>query len=201
MLSSALELSKLVQEQEVVSWGEEKHVEKYVNNLKKVVDKLSQNNNLLTSYHIEINDKVKDASFIVLLSKLCYCFQIQDLENVSLLKDFSRWSETIKNIKNIITKVENKGFKNLQSWKGEIDVKLCAILEAEFTKNLKSLHLTLEEIRVDLVYRNSALTLSPDRLILDQMYEQQLKKYLNIPKNFKGISDNSEQIYGKIIDR
>uniref|UniRef100_A0AAR5P8V1 Dynein heavy chain linker domain-containing protein n=1 Tax=Dendroctonus ponderosae TaxID=77166 RepID=A0AAR5P8V1_DENPD len=33
------------------------------------------------------------------------------------------------------------------------------------------------------------------------MYEQQLKKYLNIPKNFKGVSDNSEQIYEKIIER
>ncbi|KAH1021193.1 hypothetical protein HUJ04_010735 [Dendroctonus ponderosae] len=142
-----------------------------------------KNNNLLTSYHIEIIDK------------------IQDLENVSLIKDFSRWSETIKNIKNVIANVENKGFKNPQSWKREIDVKLCPILEAEYTKNLKSLHLTLEEIRVDLVYRNSPLNFSPDRLILDQMYEQQLKKYLNIPKNFKGVSDNSEQIYEKIIER
>ncbi|CAG9772440.1 unnamed protein product [Ceutorhynchus assimilis] len=183
MLISALELSKLVQEQEVVSWGQEKHVEKYVNTLKKTVEKLSQSNNLLTSFHIEIIDKIRD------------------LENVSLLKELARWNETIKNIKNITSNVENKGYKNLQSWKTEIDTKICEVLEKEYSKNLKSLHLSLEEIRVDLIYRNSALDFSPNKEILEQMYEQQLKKYLNIPKSFKGISDSSENIYSRIIDR
>ncbi|XP_066245842.1 cytoplasmic dynein 2 heavy chain 1 [Euwallacea similis] len=183
MLASALELSKLVQEQEVISWGEEKHVEKYVNTLKKCVEKLGQSNDLLTSFHIEILDKIKD------------------LENVSLLREFSRWNEVIKNIRNLVANVENKGFKNMQPWKTEIDVKLSEILEEAYTKNLKKLHLSLEEIRVDLVYRNSTLDFSPNRQNLEQMYEQQLKKYLNIPRNIKGISDNSEDIYNKIIER
>lgn len=58
MLADALELSKLVQDQEVVSWGEEKHVQKYVDTLKKSVEKLSHSNSLLTSYHAEIIEKV-----------------------------------------------------------------------------------------------------------------------------------------------
>ncbi|KAJ8926455.1 hypothetical protein NQ314_021244 [Rhamnusium bicolor] len=69
MLASALELSKLVQEQEVVSWGEEKSVEKYVETLKKAVEKLSKENNLLTTYHLQIMEKVgknfKGAEIIV----------------------------------------------------------------------------------------------------------------------------------------
>ncbi|XP_050308266.1 cytoplasmic dynein 2 heavy chain 1-like [Anthonomus grandis grandis] len=183
MLTSALELSKLVQEQEVVSWGEEKHVEKYVDTLRKTVEKLSQSNNLLTGYYVEIIEKIKE------------------LENVSLLKDLPRWTETIKNIRTIIANVENKGYKNLQQWKSEVDIKICEVLEREFAKNLNSLHLSLEEIRVDLVYRNSELDFSPNKQTLEQMYEQQLKKYLNIPKTFKGISDNAADIYSKIIER
>lgn len=58
MLADALELSKLVQDQEVVSWGAEKHVQKYVETLKKCVEKLSHSNSLLTSYHAEIVEKV-----------------------------------------------------------------------------------------------------------------------------------------------
>lgn len=59
MLASALELSKLVQDQEVVSWGNVESVEKYVDNLKLAVEKLSKENNLLTSYHLQILEKVR----------------------------------------------------------------------------------------------------------------------------------------------
>lgn len=93
MLSSALELSKLVQEQEVVSWGEEKHVEKYLNTLKRTVEKLSQSNNLLASYHIEIIDKVTAIVLLLLLllfyktrleSSIIYLFWTQDIKRIRL---------------------------------------------------------------------------------------------------------------------
>lgn len=58
MLASALELSKHVQDQEVVSWGQEKSVEIYVESLKRAVEKLSKENNLLTAYHLQIMEKV-----------------------------------------------------------------------------------------------------------------------------------------------
>lgn len=58
MLSSALELSRLVQEQEVVSWGDVASVEKYVNSLQKAVEKLSSENNLLASYNVQIVEMV-----------------------------------------------------------------------------------------------------------------------------------------------
>lgn len=58
MLTSAVNLSKLVQEQEVVSWGNIKSVEKYVSSLKEAVEKLATENNLLTSYHSQILEKV-----------------------------------------------------------------------------------------------------------------------------------------------
>lgn len=58
MLASAINLSKLVQEEEVVSWGNIKAVEKYVNVLKEAVEKLASENNLLTSHHLQILEKV-----------------------------------------------------------------------------------------------------------------------------------------------
>lgn len=58
MLTSAVNLSKLVQEEEVVSWGNIKSVEKYVNTLKGAVEKLASENNLLTAYHLQILEKV-----------------------------------------------------------------------------------------------------------------------------------------------
>lgn len=77
MLNSAVNLSKLVQEQEVVSWGNIKSVEKYVNSLKEAVEALAAENNLLTSYHNQILEKVNNlhkllcshSSFVSLIDK------------------------------------------------------------------------------------------------------------------------------------
>ena len=69
MLASALDLSRLVQEEKVVSWEDTKSVEKYVDTLKSAVEKLSKENNLLASYYYQIMDKVlRSLNFIVLLT-------------------------------------------------------------------------------------------------------------------------------------
>lgn len=58
MLTGAVELSKLVQQQEVVSWGDVRSVEKYVENLRSAVNRLSRDNNLLASYDRQMREKV-----------------------------------------------------------------------------------------------------------------------------------------------
>lgn len=58
MLTAALALSKLVQEQKVVSWSEQKSVANYVETLKTAVEKLFKDNNLLSSYHHQIVEEV-----------------------------------------------------------------------------------------------------------------------------------------------
>lgn len=58
MLACALELSKLLQEQELVSWTESASVQKYIDKLMLVVEKLSNENGILTTYHIQVMQKV-----------------------------------------------------------------------------------------------------------------------------------------------
>lgn len=75
MLTSAVNLSKLVQEQEVVSWGNIKSVEKYVSSLKEAVEKLATENNLLTSYHFQILEKVCNSNNVLYI----FCFHSNSL--------------------------------------------------------------------------------------------------------------------------
>lgn len=159
MLASALELSKLVQEEEVVRWENEKSVEKYVNTLKEAVEKLAKENNLLTFYHHQI------------------CERIKLLEDVDLIKNYSKWKDCGKYILDIMNQVDEKGFKNMQTWKNDIDKKLCDVLENHYIQSLDTLHLYLPEIHTDLVYRNSTLEFSPNEDTLKKQYEQQLKNF------------------------
>uniref|UniRef100_A0A6P7FU93 Cytoplasmic dynein 2 heavy chain 1 n=1 Tax=Diabrotica virgifera virgifera TaxID=50390 RepID=A0A6P7FU93_DIAVI len=171
MLASAMELSKLVQEQEVVSWGQERSVEKYVETLKTAVERLSKENNLLTMYHHQILEK------------------INGLKEIDLIKDYSKWKEIAKQIRHITNQVEEKGFRNVQSWKKELDKQLCHVLEKQYLESLDTLHIYLPEIHADLIYRNSVLEYFPSEENLRKTYDQQLKRFLDIPKNFRTISE------------
>lgn len=87
-------------------------------------------------------------------------------------------------------------------WKEDIDRCLSVILETHYLKSLDSLHLYLPEIYTELVYRNSQLQLSPDEKKLREKYEQQLNRFLDIPKTFKGVSDTSESnIFAEIVTK
>nr|CAI5869008.1 unnamed protein product [Callosobruchus analis] len=182
MLNGALELSKLVQEQEVVSWGEERSVEKYVETLKTVVEKLSKQNNMLTNYHNQAMEK------------------IFSLREVDLIKEYSKWKDVAKQVRNILNQVEAKGFKNLQTWKKFLDKELALVLEKQYINSLDSLHLYLPEIYVDLTYRNLNLGYSPPEDQLKKVYEQQLKRFLDTPLSFRGISDD-DTVFKEITER
>ncbi|GJQ81470.1 btv [Trypoxylus dichotomus] len=182
MLSSAVNLSKLVQEEEVVYWSDIAAVEKYIDKLKAAVENLSSENNLLTNYHLQILEKIRD------------------LENVDLIKQYQKWKDTAKNIRDIVSQVQNKGFKSMQSWRIDLDRQLAKVLEIQYLKSLHTVHLYLPEIYSDLIYRDGKLSYSPDEKNLREKYSNQMKRFLEIPKSFRGISD-SHEIFAEIIDR
>lgn len=124
------------------------------------------------------------------------------MADVDLIKDYSKWKDAVKYIRNIMAQVEEKGFKNVHTWKNDLDKKLAEVLEKQYIESLDTLHMYLPEIHIDLVYRSSKLEYLPNEETLRKLYEQQLQKFLNIPKNFKGVSDVPENdLFEAIIER
>lgn len=124
------------------------------------------------------------------------------MESADLLKDFEKWKKSVKFIKDIIAQVESKGFRSTNIWREDIDQNLSIVLEKHYLKSLESIHLYLPEIYAELVYRNSQLQLSPDETKLREKYEQQLNRFIDIPKTFKGVSDATDKtIFADIITR
>ncbi|CAH1986239.1 unnamed protein product [Acanthoscelides obtectus] len=127
-------------------------------------------------------------------------FQIFSLREVDLIKEYSKWKDVAKQIRNILNQVEGKGFKNLQKWKIYLDKELALVLEKQYINSLDSLHLYLPEIYVDLTYRNLNLEYSPPEEQLKNIYEQQLKRFLDTPLSFRGISDD-DTVFKEITER
>lgn len=59
MLSSAIELSNLVKQQQSVTWTDTRSVDNYIMEMRKIVEKISLENQSLANYHQAISNKVK----------------------------------------------------------------------------------------------------------------------------------------------
>lgn len=69
MLSSAVELSKLVNQQQSVKWTDIHSVDNYIREMRKIIEKISLENQTLANYHQVISNKVKN-DFSIQFSKV-----------------------------------------------------------------------------------------------------------------------------------
>ena len=67
---------------------------------------------------------------------------------------------------------------------------------------MEALNEHLPEIKVDLIYRQQNLQFRPPIEEIRMKYFSQLKRFLAIPNNFRGVTESSENlVFPAIIDR
>ncbi|XP_047546083.1 cytoplasmic dynein 2 heavy chain 1-like [Vanessa atalanta] len=103
MLQAALELAALVQDDQPLYWHDEEKLIDYTERLKRVVLKLEGQNTYLTGQHLAIRNI------------------IVKLMDTDLLAKQSEWKKGIKDIRDIIEKVEANGYKNTDMWRSHWD--------------------------------------------------------------------------------
>lgn len=124
------------------------------------------------------------------------------MESIDLLKYYQKWKDSSKTMREIMDEIEQKGFESMHIWKTDIDKKLCEALKVQYIKSLDTIHLYLPQIYTELVYRDNHLQYSPEESILEDKYDQQLKRFLEIPKSFRGVSDNNDvNVFAEILTR
>ncbi|CAG2063911.1 unnamed protein product, partial [Timema podura] len=106
----------------------------------------------------------------------------------------------------------------MKSWRAHWDRQLYKALEHQYQVGLAALDQHLPEIKIELVYsitgypsqskphkhhcRQQKLQFRPPMEEIRMKYYGQLKRFLSIPNNFRGVSDSQEsQIFPTIIDR
>ncbi|XP_052751641.1 cytoplasmic dynein 2 heavy chain 1 isoform X2 [Galleria mellonella] len=186
MLQAALDLSALVQDQKSVYWNDVEQLANYTDKLKKVVLKLESQNTYLTSQHIAIRNIV------------------EKLIDTELLSQQSEWKKSIKDIRDIIDKVESNGYKNTELWRSHWDWQLYKVLECQYIKTLLSLHKHFPHVRVDLVIRGHKVCVQPAMEELRVQHYHQLRRLVALPQHFVGLSDERQlqrPIFANIVDK
>ncbi|XP_068628065.1 cytoplasmic dynein 2 heavy chain 1 [Battus philenor] len=186
MLQAALDMSALVQEQKAVYWNDIEQLSKYTDQLKKMVLKLETQNAYLTSQHIAIRNVV------------------EKLMDTELLVKQAEWKKNIKEIRDIIEKVEANGYKNTEQWRLHWDWQLYKALEYQYIKTLLSLHTHFPPARVDLVLRARMVRSQPPLEEVRVQHYHQLRRLVSLPAQFVGLSGtitSKQSIFSSIVNK
>ena len=92
----------------------------YIEKLKQHVEHLARQNNKLAGYHKKVQAKVIE------------------LMGTDLLRQQTKWKDMLKEIRQIMTQVEQDGFTNLKTWRLHWDRQLYKGLEHQYQVSLPS---------------------------------------------------------------
>ncbi|CAD7084661.1 unnamed protein product [Hermetia illucens] len=182
MLKSAIELSKLVQS-ESVAWNDEESVKNYVSKLQAAVNQLSNDNNMLAGYHEQAKRTVVK------------------LMNTDLMSQGQVWKDEMRHLREIVATIQSKGFNNLDAFKLHWDHQLYKVLEYQYILGLIDMNNKLPDINIDIVFRQQQLQFRPTEEEIRLQYYSQLRRFIERPLGFRGLSDNSSELFKIMVER
>ncbi|CAG9563607.1 unnamed protein product [Danaus chrysippus] len=189
LLRAALQLANLVADNRPPSWSDERALHEYTQQLKEKVMELEKQNNYLTSQHLKIRSIVE---------------KLMDTELLARLAD---WKKGIKDIRDIIEKVEANGYENTEMWRSHWDLQLYKAMECQYMKALLSLHSHFPALRVDLVLRSGRVRSQPSEEELRARLYSLLRRLVTLPAALPGLASttdtdtNTTSVFSSIVEK
>ncbi|KAJ3146349.1 Cytoplasmic dynein 2 heavy chain 1 [Geranomyces michiganensis] len=156
-----------------IKWDSPRELEEYIAQVQQAAERLTSANRKLRQAHSTI------------------CNHVVSLMSVDLVKNQTRWKETLNTIRGIIGLIEDGGIKpeDTLAWRNHWDYQIYKALEHQYQVGLESLNESLPEIKVDLVFKQQKLQLRPPFEEVRAKYYRDMKKFLNIPAAFRGLGE------------
>ncbi|KAH8249647.1 hypothetical protein KR032_011100, partial [Drosophila birchii] len=180
MLKNALELQRLVQS-ETVAWQDESSVQRYVDILQAAVSKLSTDNTLLVGYHEQAKRTV------------------MKLMSTDLFTQNQIWKDELRHLRELVATLERQGYTHLDAFKLHWDHQLYKVLEYQYILGLLDMNNKLPDIHVKLLLRQRELVYSPPEEELRDQYFSQLRRFIERPCNFHGLSEHSQELFKSMV--
>ncbi|XP_016964184.1 cytoplasmic dynein 2 heavy chain 1 [Drosophila biarmipes] len=180
MLKNALELQGLVQS-ETVAWQDESSVQRYVDILQAAVSRLSTDNTLLVGYHEQAKRTV------------------MKLMSTDLFTQNQIWKDELRHLRELVATLERQGYTHLDAFKLHWDHQLYKVLEYQYILGLLDMNNKLPDIHVKLVLRQRELIYSPPEEEIRDLYFSQLRRFIERPCNFHGLSEHSQELFKSMV--
>uniref|UniRef100_A0A672GCW4 Dynein cytoplasmic 2 heavy chain 1 n=1 Tax=Salarias fasciatus TaxID=181472 RepID=A0A672GCW4_SALFA len=169
-----------------ITWDNPKELEVYIAKLQSAAEKLSTENRKLRKWHTDFVEKVVT------------------LMNVDLLRHQQRWKDGLQELRTGFATLEAQGFRSddMRAWRQHWNHQLYKALEHQYQTGLEALNKNLPEIPIDLTFKQGRLQFRPPFEEVRARYFREMKRFISIPNQFKGVSLQGEElIFNIMIDR
>ncbi|XP_047450013.1 cytoplasmic dynein 2 heavy chain 1 isoform X3 [Mugil cephalus] len=169
-----------------ITWDNPKELEVYIAKLQSAAEKLSTENRRLRKWHTDFIDKVVT------------------LMNVDLLRHQQRWKDGLQDLRIGFATLEAQGFRSddMRAWRQHWNHQLYKALEHQYQTGLEALNKNLPEIHIDLTFKQGRLQFRPPFEEVRTRYFREMKRFISIPNQFKGVSAQGEElIFNVMIDK
>ncbi|RXM28913.1 Cytoplasmic dynein 2 heavy chain 1 [Acipenser ruthenus] len=196
MLNYALAFEKIIKNPKAVSkesggkvqitWDNPKELEGYIKTLQTAAERLSTENRKLRKWHTDFSEKV-----VTMMS-------------VDLLRQQQRWKDGLQELRTGFASLESQGFRSgdMKAWRQHWNHQLYKALEHQYQVGLEALNENLPEINIDLTFKQGRLQFKPPFEEVRAKYFREMKRFISIPNQFKGVSEQGEPlIFTVMIDR
>ncbi|XP_058887125.1 cytoplasmic dynein 2 heavy chain 1-like [Acipenser ruthenus] len=196
MLNYALAFEKIIKNPKAVSkesggkvqitWDNPKELEGYIKTLQTAAERLSTENRKLRKWHTDFSEKV-----VTMMS-------------VDLLRQQQRWKDGLQELRTGFASLESQGFRSgdMKAWRQHWNHQLYKALEHQYQVGLEALNENLPEINIDLTFKQGRLQFKPLFEEVRAKYFREMKRFISIPNQFKGVSEQGEPlIFTVMIDR
>ncbi|MGH0159576.1 UNVERIFIED_CONTAM: hypothetical protein FKN15_075087 [Acipenser sinensis] len=196
MLNYALAFEKIIKNPKAVSkesggkvqitWDNPKELEGYIKTLQTAAERLSTENRKLRKWHTDFSEKV-----VTMMS-------------VDLLRQQQRWKDGLQELRTGFASLESQGFcsGDMKAWRQHWNHQLYKALEHQYQVGLEALNENLPEINIDLTFKQGRLQFKPPFEEVRAKYFREMKRFISIPNQFKGVSEQGEPlIFTVMIDR
>ncbi|KAJ6633478.1 hypothetical protein lerEdw1_014502, partial [Lerista edwardsae] len=189
MLQSALAFEQIIKHSKAegqITWDNPKELEAYIKKLQSAAERLATENRKLRKWHINFTEKVVG------------------LMNIDLLRQQQRWKDGLQELRAGFSSLESQGFlsRDMKAWRQHWNHQLYKALEHQYQMGLEALNENLPEINIDLTYKQGRLQFKPPFEEVRARYYREMKRFISIPNQFKGVSETDEEcIFSVMTDR
>ncbi|KFD50374.1 hypothetical protein M513_08756 [Trichuris suis] len=186
-----------------VTWEKSGDLENYLAKLKSAAERIANLSRMFLYYHQQIGQK------------------IGSLKETSLLGQQLIWKETLNQAREIFDEAERLGAsaENMKPWKIHWDMELVKVLEHQYQLGLEKLNETMPTLQAELrlvyvphselkleknCFSQKSVKLYPSEEELRAKYEKEMKRFINIPINFKGFLHtvpSERSIFARVVEQ
>uniref|UniRef100_A0AAY5F0X4 Cytoplasmic dynein 2 heavy chain 1 n=1 Tax=Electrophorus electricus TaxID=8005 RepID=A0AAY5F0X4_ELEEL len=187
MLNYALAFEQVIKVLRLqITWEKPRELELYISRLQNAAERLSTENRKLRKWHSDFTDKVGV------------------LMGVDLLRQQQRWKDGLQELRTGFATLEAQGIRvsDMRAWRQHWNHQLYKALEHQYQVGLEALNKNLPEIHTHLIFKQGRLQFRPAFEEVRAKYYREMKRFISIPNQFKGVSEPGEEpIFSAMIER